>query len=455
VSAPAIDQTRDDFTSKAPRLGFVGGFDGMRGIAVLTILITHIFPEGTVSFTASVDVFFVISAFLIVSLLMQERRQNGRIDLRRFYARRALRLLPNSYACMLAWMLIWGLVKLSGVSLAADAAEQVNAIPGNVAAAATYTYHLVYPAGDTSGPLVQFWSLALEEQFYLFVGVGAVLLLAVKRRIWVAAGVLVALVVWIGIARWRSDLGPWPGREYLLDPWTRGLRLLWLSRPDALLVGVLLALLNARLPDPLSPRVKRAIVVTGTIGAFVWAIVLMSSLDILHKRGFSLWVPGIPHDPIPINRNGEMWCALKPGAEFRPCTDDPWFYRWGYSLMALAVAPLTLCMARCKDSWVSRAFSLRWFRKVGEMSYSLYVWHILAYVLAGIAVEGAPAAPAAFVKILAAFGIAWLAHRYIDQAMLGMKLRFSSETMVLDRRTGEEIDSTAVRAERERSKRKK
>ncbi len=129
----------EPFVSEAPRLGFVGGFDGMRGIGVVIVLLGHIFPEGTDSFNPIVDVFFVISAFLIVSLLMQERRQNGRIDLRRFYTRRALRLLPNSYACMAAWLLVFGLVKLSGVKLNADGLEQVNAIPGNVAAAATYT----------------------------------------------------------------------------------------------------------------------------------------------------------------------------------------------------------------------------------------------------------------------------------------------------------------------------
>ena len=84
MTAISRSVSRDAFVTEAPRLGFVGGFDGMRGIGVVIVLLGHIFPDGTDSFNPIVDVFFVISAFLIVSLLMQERRQNGRIDLRRF-----------------------------------------------------------------------------------------------------------------------------------------------------------------------------------------------------------------------------------------------------------------------------------------------------------------------------------------------------------------------------------
>ncbi|MFN8053018.1 MAG: acyltransferase [Acidimicrobiales bacterium] len=444
MSAVADTSADRSFVSVAPRLGFVGGFDGLRGIGVVIVLFGHIFPDGTDSFNPIVDVFFVISAFLIVSLLMQERRQNGRIDLRRFYTRRALRLLPNSYACMAAWMLIYGLVKVSGLTGQRDAMEQVNAIPGNVLAAATYMYHLVYPIGGTSGPLVQFWSLSLEEQFYFFIGFAVVGVLAFRRRVWVAVAAMAALIVWISWSRWRVDLGPWPGQEYSLHGWNRGLKLLWMARPDALLVGVLLAIGNARLPDPLTPRARRVIVATGTAGAVLCCLVLVSSLEILHKRGFPLWVPGIPREAGQvINRDGRMWCSLGKGLAHHPCTDQLWVFRWGFTAMAIGIAPLTLCLARCKDAAVSRFLSLRWFRKVGEMSYSLYVWHLLAFVLVAIVTDGMGTGPVVVAKLAAAFGISWLAHRYIDRAVLGMKLRFSSEKMVLDRRTGREVDSSS------------
>jgi len=68
---------------------------------------------------------------------------------------------------------------------------------------------------------VQFWSLSLEEQFYLVVGFAAVWVLVAKRRVQVLSAVMVALVAWISWSRWNVDLGPWPGKEYSLDPWTR------------------------------------------------------------------------------------------------------------------------------------------------------------------------------------------------------------------------------------------
>ena len=75
------------------------------------------------------------------------------------------------------------------------------------------------------------------------------------------------------------------------------------------------------------------------------------------------------------------------------------------------------------------------------MSYSLYVWHLFAFVLVAIVTDGMGQGPSAVLKLGAAFGISYLAHRYIDRAVLGMKLRFSSESVVLDRRTGQEVDA--------------
>ncbi|HNI36041.1 MAG TPA: hypothetical protein PLV93_11610, partial [Microthrixaceae bacterium] len=71
-----------------------------------------------------------------------------------------------------------------------------------------------------------------------------------------------------------------------------------------------------------------------------------------------------------------------------------------------------------------------------------YVWHLLAFVLVAIVTDGMGTLPSAVLKLAAAFGVSWLAHRYIDRAVLGMKLRFSSESVVLDRRTGQEVDAS-------------
>jgi peptidoglycan/LPS O-acetylase OafA/YrhL len=94
------------FVSEAPRLGFVGGFDGVRGIGIMMVLFNHAYSELSPSFAGIIDVFFVMSAFLIVTLLMQEHRDQDTINMRKFYARRAVRLLPSAYLCILAWVVV-------------------------------------------------------------------------------------------------------------------------------------------------------------------------------------------------------------------------------------------------------------------------------------------------------------------------------------------------------------
>ena len=85
---------RGPFVSSAPKLGLVGGFDGIRGIGVMMVLVGHALFVYFESLVTIVDTFFVLSGFLITTLLLQEHRNTGDIGLRKFYARRAVRLRP-------------------------------------------------------------------------------------------------------------------------------------------------------------------------------------------------------------------------------------------------------------------------------------------------------------------------------------------------------------------------
>ena len=236
------------FVSQAPKLGFVGGFDGVRGIGIMLVLAQHAYPLLFPSVAGIIDVFFVMSAFLIVSLLLQEHRSLHDINMRRFYARRALRLLPSAYLCLLAWVV---------VSLLFDRDRLVWVLQ-DAAAAVTYVYNLVFPVGieavdpqaASQRSIDQFWSLAVEEQFYLMVAV-TVLVCIRKRWITQLAVVMVAIATYIGLARLFGQTGPWPGGPTNSSVPARGLSLLWLS-PD--FMGVALAVLNARLPVPLPEK---------------------------------------------------------------------------------------------------------------------------------------------------------------------------------------------------------
>ncbi|WP_051326177.1 acyltransferase family protein [Glycomyces tenuis] len=140
--------------------------EGMRAVAVGVVIAAHIgFPYMAGGFIG-VDVFFVISGFLITSLLLREIDRTGRISLAGFYARRAVRLLPAAAVVLLATLTaawIW-LPRTRLGEIAADtAAAALNVV--NIRLAAEGTDYL--NADVEPSPLQHFWSLAVEEQFYL------------------------------------------------------------------------------------------------------------------------------------------------------------------------------------------------------------------------------------------------------------------------------------------------
>jgi peptidoglycan/LPS O-acetylase OafA/YrhL len=132
-------------------------FDGLRAVAVSMVILDHAFRQA--AFTGGfigVDIFFVLSGYLITTLLITENEETGRISLLKFYARRALRLIP-------ALWLVLGFCVLTQV-FSAHAAEHIQLI----GAAALYVMNWVRAFEISSGWIVgHTWSLAIEEQFYL------------------------------------------------------------------------------------------------------------------------------------------------------------------------------------------------------------------------------------------------------------------------------------------------
>ncbi|MFC4554325.1 acyltransferase family protein [Georgenia faecalis] len=155
--------------------GWIEGLDGLRALAVLAVLVYHLRPTTLPGGFLGVDVFFVVSGFLITTLLLRELRTRGRLHLPRFWLRRARRLLPALLA-----------VVVVGVSAAALAGGDllVNARRQALGALTFSTNWLEIGAGSSyftrTAPqlFVNFWSLAVEEQFYLLWPVALVLLVA-------------------------------------------------------------------------------------------------------------------------------------------------------------------------------------------------------------------------------------------------------------------------------------
>ncbi len=421
------------YVSEAPRLGFVGGFDGVRGIGILMVLFNHAYSDLSPSFAGIIDVFFVMSAFLIVTLLMQEHRDQDTINMRKFYARRAVRLLPSAYLCILAWVV---------VCLLFDR-ERLAVLWQEAVAAITYVYEFVFPVGlgsvDPSmvgkTSIDQFWSLAVEEQFYLVI---AVTVLVCIRRRWMTqlAVVLAVVAAWIGYQRWAGHAGPVPIPDNPDSPsLQRGLSLFWLSRPDSLMWGVGLAVLNSRLPDPLPERWRRWLPRVGLVGLVVASVSMLVASGFLKSTADKLGVPYpfVPMAPLTAVQ-GE---------------DRIYWINFGHTVTALAFAPAMLAMARIKDWAPNRALSWKPLRFLGRMSYTVYVWHTFFYfiildLLGGNEVLGEKTR----VPILAAVTVvACLPIFYgVERRMLRVKLRFSSEKEVLDLNTGKMVSVEEARA---------
>jgi len=188
--------------------------EGLRAVAVVLVLLYHAGVPGVSGGFIGVDVFFVISGFLITGLLLRELRATGTVSLPRFYARRARRLLPAAMVALAATMIVSAIVlpPLIVPDVAGDVASSALYV-GNIHFAVQATDYLQADAAPS--PVLHFWSLGVEEQFYLFWP--ALLLLAaglgrigrtVERRIGVIVlGVLAGSLV---LSVWLTDVNqPW------------------------------------------------------------------------------------------------------------------------------------------------------------------------------------------------------------------------------------------------------
>jgi len=172
----------------------IQGIDLLRGVAVGLVLLRHALPEQFAGAgVVGVVMFFSLSGHLITGLLVDEFERSGTVRLRRFYANRALRLVPALLVLVAAF---------AAVTLVFDPLDDVELLPRSVAVALTWTANLPFAGG--SDAIFHLWTLATEEQFYLLWP--ALLLFAARRgrTAWAVAlaavagiGVCVASLVWL------------------------------------------------------------------------------------------------------------------------------------------------------------------------------------------------------------------------------------------------------------------
>jgi peptidoglycan/LPS O-acetylase OafA/YrhL len=369
VRTRPISSPPDQRTSS---LGYLPGLDGLRAVSVLAVLAFHHYfiggheqgyaPGGFLG----VEVFFVVSGYLITSLLLAERRERGSVSLKRFWMRRARRLLPALFVML-------GVVVLYAILFLPDS---INKLKSDTIAALTYTSnwwlvisHQSY-ASEAGRPalLKHLWSLAIEEQFYLIWP--PLLLLGLRRLrrkvlLRTMIGVALASSVWMAIVVNGSINAAYYSTQ---------------TRLSGLLLGSAMAFYFApyRIRGRAGPGARVVLDLAGVLGVLVL-----------------LW--SFAHYTFPVLQ-----------------TSDKSVFRGGFVLVDLATL-LVIASVVHPRSDTGPILGCRPLRWIGLRSYSLYLWHypIFCVTRPGLDVP-LHGWPLLVVRLVASFGAADLSYRYVE-----------------------------------------
>ncbi|MFJ6132398.1 acyltransferase family protein [Janibacter terrae] len=325
-SAPAALLPAAPTAPGRSRRGHLAGLDGLRALAIISVLVFHLDPAWLPGGFLGVDIFFVISGFLITTLLVRERRSTGGVDLRGFWTRRARRLLPALLVVVPAAILIARTVEadlLVGIRRQALGALTFSTNWLEIASGSNYF------AATSPQLFMNFWSLAVEEQFYLFWPLVMLGLMWVHRRFAVTEGAVATLVLGIGLV---SALL----MAVTFDP----------AAPTVAYYGTHTHLFGLMLGAAL------AIVWTGPLRAYTTTSLWRA------RRG---WLVGASFATIAL--------LLAVAGE-----DHAWTFRLGIPLVSVASAILLLAAVE-RPGRLRTVLELPPLTWIGQRSYGIYLWH--------------------------------------------------------------------------------
>jgi len=391
----------------SPSHGQVGirryrGFDGLRGIAILLVIVYHgiiasSFPIPALGFLrplflvgwTGVDLFFALSGFLITSLLLREENrallagQPAHFSLWRFYLRRVFRILPAFYAVFLLDAFVFSRSHLFGSAYVDD----IRASPLGLLPYGTFwTNYLVAYGSRLWGPAMHrprgafevFWSLCVEEHFYLLWPLFLLLVKNTRARVAVSIGLCVALAglrhAAISLA-WETPLAVHYASHYRLDS------ILW---------GAVAAILAGRMPW--SPWLRRCFLALGL--ALLLALVMTDTMSVL-----------------PVGK--------------------PLGFSVGYSLLALTTSVVLLELVDRPDTWLTSLLEFRPLAAVGKVSFGMYLLHFPMIDL-GMAVLSQVSMRPTLLNLGSAvvlfatlsFVAAWILYQTVEKRFLAIKDRY-------------------------------
>ena len=378
----------DESAISHTRLAYLPALDGVRAFAVVAVMMFH----GGIPFLTGgfmgVDVFFVLSGFLITSLLLGEWRQSLTIRLGAFWARRARRLLPALFLMLLFVAFFASVIVPKGTysALRLDALSTLLYVSN---------WHFILVGSNyfnetqSASPLIHTWSLAVEEQFYLIWPLVVLGVLRLTRSLRVLLGVCVAAAVASAT------------EMYVLHRHAININRVYLgtdTRSQCLFIGCALAvglvivtkrhhdegrLAAGELWGPRTHQGQLACACVGVLGAVV-AIV--------------------------------MWTLTDSTSSFP--------YTGGFFLVGLATACVILSAIGAPRSVVPRFLSLAPVRYVGRISYGLYIWHWPLFLWVDHARTGLTGYPLFAVRVLVTFGVSVVSFHLVERPIrMGTFLR--------------------------------
>jgi peptidoglycan/LPS O-acetylase OafA/YrhL len=348
------------------RLPYLPALDGLRGLALLAILLHHggvtVVRGGHLALTA----FFTLSGFLITALLLVERHRTGTVDLRQFWVRRARRLVP---ALLVTFPLVAVVVLLSesapGSGLLLDAVAAATWVANWRFVLSEQTYADLF---SLPSPFQHFWSLAVEEQFYLVFPLLLLGVLGLRRarpRTGLLALVLGLLVVasTVQLALLHAADGPLGRAYYGTD-----------ARLAEILVGSLLALalVGPQGLRPLGRRTRAAVGgagLAGLAGLLVLFVVLDKAADVTYRGGF---------------------------------------------LLAAVCTAAVVAAGTQPGSVVTRALSLRPLVRLGLVSYGVYLFHWPLFLLLTESQTGLSTGPLLALRVTVVLLLAFASYAWLE-----------------------------------------
>ena len=340
----------------------VPSLDGLRGVAVAAVVVYHLWPDALPGGFIGVDVFFVLSGFLLTSLLVREVDASGTIRLGQFFIRRTRRLLP-AMLLVLTTLAIYAAVWANTVEL--------ERLRRHGLASLLYVANWLFISDGTTytdvvtgaSPLRHVWSLSIEEQFYVILA-GAIALAAAltatrrtTRRCVIVGSVVLgaASALWMIIA---SINGSSVDRLYFGTD----------TRVQALLIGAALG------------AILRGVPVAGSRRTSTAALLSVAVLVVVSATGSE---------------------------------NATWMYRGGFTLAALAAG--VVIVGGPATPWIRQALEWRPLRLLGIISYGVYLWHWPVLVILDEARLGLRGSPHRIIVLVVTLIVATLSYRLLER----------------------------------------